>query len=149
MYSWWLCIILMTWIHGVWLVAMAYICDFIHLWSEHGNAYLKNGMILCRCLFVCRFLIDALLVFDIHILQSISTTTSSIFILSREFYYTLFWSPQWSSDNMCLCSLKILKIDFLHGKSDLLSSFKNHVKEGRRTLPYAWGVMMPYHRTLP
>jgi hypothetical protein len=42
-----------------------------------------------------------------------------------------------------------IKEDFLHGKSDFLSSLKNHVKEGRRTLLYAWGAMMLDHRTLP
>jgi hypothetical protein len=31
----------------------------------------------------------------------------------------------------------------------MLSSLKNHVKEGRRTLPYAWGAMMRDCRTLP
>ncbi len=56
-YSWWLCSILTTWIHVVWLVAMTYVYDSIHLWSEHGNAYLKTGIIFCRCLVVYRFLI--------------------------------------------------------------------------------------------
>jgi hypothetical protein len=43
---------------------------------------------------------------------------------------------------------KNIKRDFLHGKSDFLSSAKNHMKEGRRTLLYAWGATMPDHRTL-
>ena len=83
-----------------------------HLYSEHGNAYLRNGMLLCTWLIICRFPIVALLVFDTHILQSISVVTSSNFILWGEFCYTLFWSPQWSIENMCSCSLKILKETF-------------------------------------
>jgi hypothetical protein len=43
---------------------------------------------------------------------------------------------------------KNIKRHFLHGKSDLLSSAKNHMKEGCRTLLYAWGAMMPDHHTL-
>jgi hypothetical protein len=43
---------------------------------------------------------------------------------------------------------KNIKRDFLHGKIDLLSFAKIHMKEGRRTLLYAWGVMMPDLRTL-
>jgi hypothetical protein len=50
---------------------------------------------------------------------------------------------------MCSCSLKILKEDFLHGKSDLISSLKKHVKEGCRTLLYEWGAMILDRRTLP
>jgi hypothetical protein len=53
-----------------------------------------DGILLRRCLIVCRFSIDVLLVFDTHILQSISVVTSSNFILWGEFCYTLFWSPQ-------------------------------------------------------
>jgi hypothetical protein len=43
---------------------------------------------------------------------------------------------------------KNIKRDFLHGKSDLISSAKNHMKEGRRTLLYAWGARMSDRRTL-
>jgi hypothetical protein len=43
---------------------------------------------------------------------------------------------------------KNIKRDFLHGKSDLLSSAKNHMKEGRHTLLNTWGVTMPDRRIL-
>ena len=43
---------------------------------------------------------------------------------------------------------KNIKRDFIHGKSDLISSTKNHMKEGRCTLLYAWGVTMYDRRTL-
>jgi hypothetical protein len=34
---------------------MTYIYGFNHLWSKYGNAYFRHGMILYRCLIVCRF----------------------------------------------------------------------------------------------
>jgi hypothetical protein len=43
---------------------------------------------------------------------------------------------------------KNIKRDFLHEKSDLIFSVKNHMKEGRRTLLYAWGVTIPNRHTL-
>ena len=42
-----------------------------------------------------------------------------------------------------------IKEDFLHGKSDFLSSLKNHIKEGHHTLLYAWGATMHDRRTFP
>jgi hypothetical protein len=55
---------------------MTDIYDLHHLYSEHGNAYLRNGMILCRCLFFCKFPIIVLLVSDTH-------TFYKVFRLSR------------------------------------------------------------------
>jgi hypothetical protein len=68
---------------------------FNHLQSEHGIAFFGHGVMLYRCLIVCRFLIGAPLVLDAYtlILQSISAISSSSLMLWGAFCYTLFWSP--------------------------------------------------------
>ena len=140
----------MACIHSVFLVSMTHLTLLIRVTCSMsmGIPTLGNGMLLCRCLIVCRFPIDALLVFDTHILQSILAITSSNFILWGEFCYTLFWSPRWSHDNMCPCSLKILKETFSMRKVVFLFFLKNYDKRDRHTLLYAWGETMPNLRTL-
>jgi len=49
---------------------------------------------------------------------------------------------------MCVCFLKDIKRGFLHEKSDLLSSAKNHMKEGHRTLINTQGEIMHDHPIL-
>jgi hypothetical protein len=86
---------MMTWIHSVCLVAMTHLKLIIRLTCilSMGIPTSGDGILLCIFLIVCRFSIDALLVFDTHILQSISIVTGSNFILWGELYYTLFLSP--------------------------------------------------------
>ena len=139
-YSWWLCQFTVTWIHSVYLVAMIHL---IFCNMSMGMPTSENSILLCWCLIVCRFPISAILVSDTHILQSISTVTSSGLILWGEFCYTLFWSPHWSIDDMCPCSHEKIKRVFLHEESDWLSLLKNPIKEGFRTLQNAWGATMP------
>jgi hypothetical protein len=73
---------MMTWIHSVCLVAMTHLTLMIRVTFSlsMGMPTSENGILLCICLIVYRFPTDALLVFDTHILESISAATGSNFI---------------------------------------------------------------------
>jgi hypothetical protein len=93
---------MMTWIHNVYLVAMTQLTFF-----NLSIGMLPQAMVYYYVeawLFAGSRSVHSL--FDTHILQSILAVTSSNFILWGELCYTLFCSPQWSSDNMCSCSQK-------------------------------------------
>jgi hypothetical protein len=67
-----------------------------------------TGILLCKGLIVCRLLINALLVSDTHILQSISAVMSSSLILWGHSVTHYFGHPSDPLTKICSCSQKIL-----------------------------------------
>ena len=141
MYSWWLCSILTAWIHGVWLVAMTYVYDSIHLWSEHGNAYLRTGIIFCRCLVVYRFPIRCAPCFwHTHAFYKVfrlSQVLASYFGGHSVTHY--FGHSGDVSTMMCSSSHK----EFFPEKSDWFLPLQNLFLEGHRRLGIIHSAEMP------
>ena len=109
-----------TWIHSVWLVAMNFVYDVINLWSEYGNAYLRNWYTWYSvdAWMLAGLRLDVLLVLThTYSLQSLWTVTSSTLRLWGAFCYPHFWSSGWCHDDVMMMENQTLYQEHFPEKS--------------------------------